>query len=152
MEIDMATRYLSGDRSRRALSRRRVVGATALLLAAVCGAPIFLSSAASAAAAFDMARFEAAQRAGKTIVLGIHADWCPVCSIQKPIVAQLLEQSAFAGAVHFLIDYDRDKSLVRRFNVPRQSTIIVLKGTTETGRLIGETSTAKIDALLRSGL
>lgn len=122
---------------------------TAIVLAMIFVATATLSSAAIAADPFDAARFDAAQRAGKTIIIGVHADWCPVCSIQKPIVADQLAKPEFAKAVHFLVDYDKDKAVLKRFNVLRQSTIIVLKGQNESGRLIGETLAARIEALLR---
>ncbi len=150
----MALLGLSDVEERREnLSRRRILTTAILIaLAMTTIASASLPSVAIAADVFDAVRFEAAQRANKTVVVGVHADWCPVCSIQKPIIASVFAKPEFAGAVHILVDYDSDKALLKRFNVLRQSTIIVFKGRSETGRLIGETSATKIEALLRSGL
>ena len=134
-------------------STRRRFGTMAMLLSFGLGIAITLSpSIVAASEPFDLARFEAAQQSGASIVVGIHADWCSVCAVQKRIIARILAKPEFAKAVHFHVDYDRDRDALRRFKVLRQSTIIVFKGTAETGRLVAETSAEKIEASLRSGL
>ena len=44
------------------------------------------------------------------------------------------------------------KDVLRRFNVQRQSTLIVFKGKQEAGRSVGDTNAASIEALLAKGL
>ena len=134
------------------LSRRRAIAIFALFATGVCAATVVIPSIAYAAERFDAARFAEAQNSGKAIVVGVHADWCSVCAVQKRIVAGLLAKPEFARAVHFHVDYDRDKDVLSRFKVLRQSTILVFKGAVETGRLLAETSPEKIEAALRSGL
>ena len=47
---------------------------------------------------------------------------------------------------------DTSGDLLRKLNVQTQATMIVYKGKAETGRLVGETDPAAIEALLRTGM
>ena len=48
----------------------------------------------------------------------------------------------------FDIDFDARKDLLRKFNVNKQSTLIVFKGKQEAGRSTGDISAGSIEALL----
>lgn len=98
--------------------------------------------------AFDAAAFEAAQVAGKPVLLEINAPWCPTCRAQAPILQKLSGEQKFAPVVAFTIDFDSQKDLLRRFNVRVQSTLISFKGKEEVARSTGETSAAAIEAQL----
>ena len=101
---------------------------------------------------FDDAAFTAAQAANKTILVQVHADWCPQCAAQRPILAKALASDKYKDVVTFNIDWDTQKDLVRKFNAQRQSTLIVFKGAKETGRSAGATQEAPILDLLATGL
>jgi thioredoxin 1 len=126
------------------LNRRHLLGALALTTA--------LSLAAIASAAdkkpFDQKAFEAAQAAGKPILVEVSAPWCPICKAQAPILARLTSEPKFKELVSFNIDFDSQKDLLKKFNVQKQSTLIVFKGKQETGRSTGDTNAASIAALL----
>jgi thiol-disulfide isomerase/thioredoxin len=98
--------------------------------------------------AFDQKAFEAAQAAGKPILIEVSAPWCPVCKAQAPILARLKRDPRFKELVSFDIDFDSQKDLLRKFNVQRQSTLIVFKGKRETGRSTGDTDAGSIEVLL----
>jgi thiol-disulfide isomerase/thioredoxin len=102
--------------------------------------------------AYDDAAFTAAQAAGKTILVQVHADWCPQCAAQRPILARALTGDKYKDVVTFNIDWDTQKDLVRKFNAQRQSTLIVFKGNRETGRSAGATQEGPILDLLATGL
>lgn len=104
------------------------------------------------AAAFAAQAFEAAQAADKPILLDVTASWCPTCRAQKPILARLLAEPRFAEVVAFEIDYDRQKDVVRRFEVRMQSTLIAFRGRDEIGRSVGDTNPASIRSLLEMAL
>src|SRR4051812_5946841 len=72
--------------------------------------------------------FEAAQAAGKPILVEVSAPWCPICRTQKPILAKLGTDPRFKDLVLFEIDFDSQKPLLRRFNARQQSTLIAFKG------------------------
>lgn len=131
---------------------RRSFSSKAAVLGIGIGTVVASLPAIAVAERFDPALFEEAQRSGKSIIVGVHADWCSVCAVQKRVIGGVLAKPEFANAVHFHVDYDRDQHALRRFKVLRQSTIIVFKALVETGRLVAVTSVETIEATLRSGL
>ena len=101
---------------------------------------------------YDQKAFEAAQAAGKPILVEVSAPWCPVCKAQAPILARLKGEARFGNLASFTIDFDSQKELLRKFNVQKQSTLIVFKGGKEAGRSTGDTSAASIEALLAKAI
>jgi thiol-disulfide isomerase/thioredoxin len=102
--------------------------------------------------AFDAKAFEAAQAAGKPILVEVHAPWCPVCKAQAPILAKLSNKAKFREVVRFKVDFDSQKDLLRRFNVQKQSTLIAFKGKREAGRSTGDSNAASIEGLLAKAI
>jgi thiol-disulfide isomerase/thioredoxin len=103
-------------------------------------------------AAYDQAAFDAAQKAGKPILVEVTAPWCPVCKAQAPILNDLRGQPEFKDLQTFTIDFDSQKDLLRAFKVSKQSTLIVFKGATEVGRSTGDTNPVSIEALVAKSL
>lgn len=92
-------------------------------------------------AVYSDAVFDAAQKAGKPILLDVWASWCPVCAAQdKVIAAKVLHNPVYVGAVILRVDFDRQKDVLKRFDVDQQSTLIAFKGGKEVGRVVGGTS------------
>ena len=110
------------------------------------------TAALAYAAPFNDAQFEAAQAAGKPVLVTVQADWCPTCAKQQPVVNELLLREDMKGFQQFTIDFDRQKPLLKRFGVQMQSTLVVFKGRQEVGRSTGETTKQRISALLRKAL
>jgi thioredoxin 1 len=123
--------------------RHIVIGALVAALALPA-----LSLASAMTRNFDQKAFEAAQAAGKPILVEVHAPWCPTCKAQAPILSKLMSEPKFKNMVSFKIDFDSQKDLLRKFNVQRQSTLIVFKGKKEAGRSTGDTDAGSIAALL----
>ncbi len=120
-----------------------------LLRAIVLSATLSLGPGAFAAdQKFDQKTFEAAQAAGKPILVEVHALWCPVCKAQAPILSRLKGEARFKSMASFSIDFDSQKDLLKKFNVQRQSTLIVFKGKQEAGRSTGDTNAGSIEQLL----
>src|SRR5579872_6005739 len=114
------------------------------LLPFVVAAPSF----AAQFVPFDAALFAAAQNTGQPILVDIRASWCPTCAAQKPILDRLTTEPAFKKLVVFTVDFDTQKDVVRNFHADMQSTLIVFKGKTETGRSVGDTNEGSIARLL----
>jgi thioredoxin 1 len=102
--------------------------------------------------AFDATAFADAQKAGKPILIAIHASWCPICKAQKPILSELLAEPKFHDLIYFVIDFDSQKDLVERFGAKKQSTLIAFNGTNERDRSVGDSNRTSIEALLAKTL
>ena len=106
----------------------------------------------SAGPTFNEAAFDAAQRAGKPILVAIHADWCPTCRVQDEAVQELLAGRKFAGMSIFRVDFDSQKAVLKRFGVRHQSTLIVFKGRNEVARSVAQTCKDAIASELSKSL
>jgi thiol-disulfide isomerase/thioredoxin len=102
--------------------------------------------------AFTQADFAKAQADGRSILVEIHAPWCSICMAQQPILDRLERDPNFASLTVLRIDFDSQKSAVRSFKATSQSTLIVFKGSKETGRSVGDTDPTSIAALLDKAL
>ena len=100
-------------------------------------------------ASFTPQAFATAQHEGKPILVYISASWCATCAVQRPVLDQLLEAPEFHDMALYRMDFDTQKDFVRAVGAQTQSTLIVFRGTTEKGRLIGDTDRDAIKALLK---
>lgn len=107
---------------------------------------------ASEKIAFTSAAFEAAQKAGKPILIDISASWCPTCKAQAPIIGELSGEARFNNLQVFTVDFDSQKDVVRLLKAQSQSTLIVFKGASEVGRSVGDTKKESISAMLAKAL
>lgn len=101
---------------------------------------------------YTQAAFDKLQHDGKPILVAVHADWCPVCRAQAPVIDSLLRQKKFQGIASLRVDFDNQKEIVRAFRVSRQSTLIVFKDGKEAGRSLGDTTPDGIESLLLKAL
>lgn len=94
--------------------------------------------------------------AGETVFLDFKASWCTTCAAQTRVLDKLkAENPAYLKHVTF-IDVDWDtfgrSQMVARMRIPRRSTLVVLKGDEELGRLVADTREEKIRALMDTAL
>lgn len=101
---------------------------------------------------FDQAAFLAALDSGGPVLVDIYAAWCTTCRAQSKALDRLFRQRAYGGYRVFVVDYDSEKDIMRAFGATQRSTLIVFKGGVERGRVVGDTSAASIEALLKTGL
>ncbi|MCG6903906.1 MAG: thioredoxin family protein [Rhodobacter sp.] len=94
--------------------------------------------------------------AGKTVFLDFTATWCSTCAAQARVIEALkAETPAYEQAISFIdVDWDtyRNADLTRSLEIPRRSTLVVLKGDAELGRLVAETGASRIKALMDTAL
>jgi thioredoxin 1 len=124
------------------ISRRLV-----LLASALAGLALMVPATAGEMP-FTLEAFETAQKAGKPILVEVHAVWCPTWKAQIPILGKLTADQKFKDTVVLRVDFDDQKEIVRKFGVQLQSTLIVFKGEKEVGRSVGDTNANSIAALL----
>ena len=101
---------------------------------------------------YDEAEFMMAQKKGKTIVVDVYANWCPTCRAQAPILDELRQERASADVLFVKVDFDQHKEFLRAHRVPRQSTILVFNGMTETARSIAETNRTRLRSVVLDAL
>jgi len=101
---------------------------------------------------FDQAAFDKAVAAGGPVVVYFHADWCPTCKQQTPIVQQLLAEPTMKTVQLFVADFDTEKALKKALRVSSQSTFVVFKGGKEVTRSTGQTTRPAIEATFAKAL
>lgn len=111
-----------------------------------------LGSLAAAAEfrAFSPEAFAQAQAEGRPILVEAHANWCPTCRMQSPIVRRVAAGAEFERLIVFTLDFDAQATERRALGVRTQSTLIAYSGRTETSRSVGDTNPQSITALLRT--
>lgn len=99
---------------------------------------------------------EDALKAGRTVFVDYSATWCTTCKAQERVISRLLEANpAYAEKMLLVrVDWDDygDAAVSRERNVPRRSTLLVLRGEAELGRVVAGTSEEEIKALMDKGL
>jgi len=93
---------------------------------------------------------------GKTVFVDFAADWCSTCARQERVINALRgENPAYNENIMFVrVDWDefgRAEVSTSR-NIPRRSTLLVLRGEEELGRIVAGTATEEIQALLDTAL
>ncbi len=94
--------------------------------------------------------------AGETVFVDFYAEWCSTCRAQSRVIDSLLEaRPDYAAAMTFIrVDWDtyQNDPLTLRLQVPRRSTLAVLKGDERLGMIVAGTSQRDIQALMEIGL
>ena len=135
------------------LSRRiAVTGFVGLGLMLGLGSTVSAQNTSAGLQPFTSEAFDAAQKAGKPILVDTFATWCDVCSRQAPILDKLHEDPRYKDLVVLRVNFDTQKGVMRRFNARMQSTLIAFRGTKEVGRSVGETQPEWIDDLVQKTL
>jgi thiol-disulfide isomerase/thioredoxin len=127
------------------------------ITAAVSLAPLLPVRAAQAQAlAYAPGMVEQRLAAGETLFVDFKASWCTTCAAQDRVIAALkAENPAYAAGITFIdVDWDlyAEDALTLRLGIPRRSTLVVLKGQQELGRLVAVTGRDEIRALMDTAL
>jgi thiol:disulfide interchange protein len=94
--------------------------------------------------------------AGETLFIDFKASWCTTCKAQERVINALrTENPAYDKEITFVqVDWDtyKDDMLTVEMAIPRRSTLVVVKGDKELGRIVAGTAKAEIKALLDTAL
>jgi thioredoxin 1 len=126
---------------------KTLVACTAAILSCLVA-----SLALAAELPYNQAAFDAARAAGQTVAVVFHADWCPICRAQAPVLKDLVNTPEMKPLTLYVADFDTEKALRNALRVNQQSTIVVFKGKQETARSTGETQRAALETFLRGAI
>lgn len=121
-------------------------------LLASAAVTLALPIVAHAATDYSPDLLKAELAAGKTVFLDFKASWCSTCAAQERVITALRKDNpAYDKAISFInVDWDQwgEGELVQDLNIPRRSTLVVLKGDKELGRIVAGTAKDEIKALM----
>lgn len=99
---------------------------------------------------------ESALKSDKIVFVDYSATWCSTCARQARVIDGLRAANpAYDAAMTFVkVDWDdySGHAVTKSRKIPRRSTLLVLQGDKELGRIIAGTSEAEIKALMDKGL
>ena len=129
---------------------------TFLVTAAAAAATAPIAAQAAGFVNYKPGLINKALAGGKTVFVDYSATWCGTCKRQERVINALRGKNpAYDSAMTFVkVDWDtykNDDVTVFR-GIPRRSTLIVLRGDDELGRVVAGTSESQIKALMDLGL
>jgi thioredoxin 1 len=92
-----------------------------------------------------------ARASGKPFLVDFFAPWCVTCRAQERVVTRLYEGDSKYNDIQIIrVDWDtyRSSQLVADWQIPRRSTLVLIEGDTELGRLVADTREDAIRGLL----
>ena len=105
---------------------------------------------------YEPGLIQSALAEGRTVFVDFAADWCSTCKRQERVINALrADNPSYDQAMTFVrVDWDtyRSHDVTKSRGIPRRSTLLVLRGDQELGRLIAGTSESQIKALMDLGL
>ena len=113
---------------------------------------LFSSAFASGFANYEAGGCRKLLASGVPVVVHVHADWCPVCRAQIPVMERVLKGAAYKNVRAIRVNFDRDKAFLSDYKIVRQSTIVVFKAGKEVARLSYDTDPARIEEVLEWAL
>ena len=106
--------------------------------------------------AYEPGVIETALQNGETVFVDYYTDWCSTCAAQARMIDKLRsENPSYDENITFVkVDWDEYGSheVATSRNIPRRSTLIVLNGEDELGRVVAQSSQRKVQGLLDAGL
>jgi thiol-disulfide isomerase/thioredoxin len=97
---------------------------------------------------FSEQRFAALQQEGALVLVDVHASWCPTCAKQQEVITAYIAARPQVKLHHLIVDFDNDKQWVTHFRAPRQSTLLLFRGTEQVWFSVAETREEEIFAAI----
>jgi thiol-disulfide isomerase/thioredoxin len=87
---------------------------------------------------------------GKTVVVHVHAHWCPACKQQVPVLKALSKEPEFSGVDFVRVDFDTEKAFLSENRVPVQSVVLVFRNGNEPARIVGVVDAGELGSRIRA--
>jgi thioredoxin 1 len=113
---------------------------------------LLIAPAFAAEAPYSAAVLDRLLASGQPVAVDFHADWCPTCRAQAPIVKELLTTPELKNVTVLIANYDTELALRKSLNVAKQSTLVVFRHGKEVARSTGDTTRDGLAALLRQAI
>ena len=128
-----------------------------LFAAAIAATPVSALAGGSGMVDFDDSDpIQTALDQGKTVFVDYATDWCSTCARQERVINALRAQNPDydTNIVFVRVDWDdfANAPVSTSRNIPRRSTLIVLKGDVELGRIVAGTGESEIKSLMDTAL
>ena len=114
--------------------------------------PMTLIPAAAAEAPYSSNTFKQLLAIGEAFAVVFHADWCPTCRAQAPLLKELADSPALKRLTLLIANFDTELEARKAMNVTKQSTIIVFRNGQEIARSTGDTDRLSLATLLRAAV
>ena len=130
----------------------------ALLVTTSLALPIFVkitgpqAAAASGFISYEAENFSKIRAEGKSMVVHVHASWCPACKQQVPVLQALAQDPEFDGVQFVRVDFDTEKAFLRENRVPVQSIVLVYKNGGEPARIVGVVDAKELTSRIRAAV
>lgn len=140
------------------MKRRTALKFTTLLAlsSVLSAAHINVANAGENFVAYTPGLIKSSLAKGKTVFVDYSATWCITCKAQERKINELVKENPdYKTKMTFIrVDWDTfgNDPVTTDRNIPRRSTLLVLKGDQELGRIVADTSKSAIKALLDLGL
>lgn len=138
------------------MNRRDLITAFAASAAITLAAPLPVMAADMITQDYSPKVLQSELADGNTVFLDFKASWCSTCAAQeRAITALRAENPAYdEGLVFMNADWDEwgKSQIIKDLNIPRRSTLVVLRGNKELGRIVAGTAPRDIKALMDRGL
>ncbi len=108
------------------------------------------SSFAADKQAFTEELYKQYKENGETYLIDVFAPWCPTCKKQSKVIEQYFSENPDSKIKVLVVDYDNQKKWVSHFRAPRQSTLLIYKGSEQLWFSVAETNKDRIFALFAS--
>lgn len=127
--------------------RRTFLGVVAAATMAFAVTPLSALEATN----YTAATYKAMQASGQPFLVDFHATWCSTCAAQERVLDKLRDANAdYRSIPVIIVDWDVHSRgpLVAELRIPRRSTLVIMQGENELGRLVAQTGESVIAELL----